>query len=91
MRLDHPGLVTLKLSEIQILWEHLELAREQSAVDLKSVGKDRRGREGKVKEFRGHFFIYRGCTFETSRPMVLPIGRGESQDQERCRDCHLQE
>lgn len=52
MRLDHLGLATLKLSRIQILREHLELALEHSAVDLKSVETGRLGKEDKVKELR---------------------------------------
>lgn len=42
----------------------------------------RLGEKGEGKELRGNFCI--GCTFETSRPMVLVVGGGEeSQDQKK--------
>lgn len=71
VKLDHPGLVTLKLSGMQILRKYLELVSEWSIVVLKS-GTDRLGTEGKVKEFREIFFLR--CPFETFRPIVLIVG-----------------
>lgn len=55
LRLYHLGLATLKLSSIQILRENLELVLGQAAVDMKSVGTDRPGREGKVKKLKRKF------------------------------------
>lgn len=58
----------------------MELTLEQSAVVLKSAGIHRLGREGEVKEFRGTIFI---LGIQTSRPIVLTVWRGMSQDQEK--------
>lgn len=71
VKLDNLGLVTLKLSGMQILREYLELVLEQSIVDLIS-GTDRVETEGKVKEFRENLFLR--CPFETFRPIVLVVG-----------------
>lgn len=71
VKLDNLGLVTLKLSGMQILREYLELVLEQSIVDLIS-GTNRVETEGKVKEFRENFFLK--CPFETFRPIVLVVG-----------------
>lgn len=42
---------------------------------MKSAGTDKPRREGKAKEFS--LVFYPGCTFETSRPMVLLVCGGE--------------
>lgn len=55
--------------------DHLGLAADFVAVDLKLPGTDRLGRECKVKGFRENFYL--GCTLETFRPVVLVV-RGES-------------
>jgi hypothetical protein len=47
-----------------------------SGANIKVAGTDIiLGAEGKVKEFRGNFFLR--CLFETFRPMVLVVGRRE--------------
>ena len=58
MRLSHLGPATLKLSEMQILREKLDLAGCWNTYIL--------GVEDKVKEFRGKFFLR--CTFELLGP-----------------------
>lgn len=54
---------------------------KQLAIDVKSLGTDRLGTEGAIKEYRRKYFCL-SCTFETFRLMVLVVGVGESQDQE---------
>ena len=45
---------------------------------MTSAGTDRLGAEGKVKKYRGNFYL--GYTFETFRVMVLVVGGRKSQD-----------